>query len=340
MASLRINIVALLAFALVLVAAGCGGGTDQSKSVPPGAIAIVGEQEIAKADFDRLIEQAEASYKAQQQEFPKAGSPEYEQLKNAIVKSLVQQSTWKQEAAAMGIEVTDAEVEKRLDELKKQFFGGDEKRYEQEIKKQGLTDARIRDDIRTRLLTEKIHESVTGKVKLTDAAIEGYYEKNQAQFEQPESRKVRHILVKTKAKADEIYQQLRSGGDFAQLAKKFSQDPGSAAQGGELEAVKGSLVKPFEESAFSLESGELSKPVKTEFGWHVIQAIEAIKPSSVTPLAKVKDDIRQTLLQQKQNAAVRNWVNDVKRKYADEISYAPGFAPARTGTGASQTSTQ
>jgi parvulin-like peptidyl-prolyl isomerase len=330
---LRSKIVAFLALALALIAAGCGGG-EEARTVPAGAIALVGEQEIAKSEFDRVIAEAEKTYKAQKQEFPAAGSPEYEQLKNAIVKSLVEQSEWEQEAATMGIEVSDADIEKRLDELKKQYFDGDEKRYEREIKKQGLTDARIRDEIRTRVLSEKIFESVTSKVTVTDADIQKYYRENKAQFE---SREIRHILVKDKAKADDIYSQLQAGASFAALAKRFSQDPGSASKGGKLdEAVRARLVKPFADAAFTLETGALSQPVKTDFGWHLIEAVEDVM---VTPLDEVRPTIEPTLLREKQNTAMRDWVNDVKKKYANEIVYAPGFAPPRTSTQGSQTST-
>src|SRR5919106_5122194 len=152
------------AFVLACIAPACGGG-EGAKSVPEGAIAVVGDQEIEKAEFDRLIKQAETSAKAQGQEFPKTGSPEYNDLKDAIVRSLVERAEFELEAEEMDIEVTDAEVEKRLDELKQQFFQGDEDKYRKEIEKQGLTDERVREEIRARLLSEQLYEKVTSTVK-------------------------------------------------------------------------------------------------------------------------------------------------------------------------------
>ena len=84
---------------------------------------------------------------------------------------------------------------------------------------------------------------------------------------------MRHILVKTKAKADDIYDQLKGGADFAALAKKYSEDTGSKANGGKLTISKGQTVAPFDQTAFLLKTNEISQPVKTEFGYHVIQPI-------------------------------------------------------------------
>jgi foldase protein PrsA len=324
--------ISLLALALALAASGCGGEEASKPDVPPGAIAIVGELEIEKAEFDRLIGQAKKSFEAQEQDFPEAGTPEYEDVKSSIVTSLVEEAQWGQEAAEMGIKVTDQEVTKRLDELKEQFFQGDDKKYEEELERQGLTEQQVRDEIRSRVLSEKIYNSVTKSVKVTDKEIQAYYKKNEAQFEQPESREVRHILVKSRAKAQDIYRQLQNGAGFAALAKRFTEDEASKAEGGKMTAQKGRTVAPFDKFVFDAETGDLSEPIKTEFGWHVIEVLSDVKAKSVTPLEDVKESISTTLLQQRQNTAMRRWVADLKEKYADETAYAPGFAPAPSTT--------
>ena len=114
---------------------------------------------------------------------------------------------------------------------------------------------------------------MTGEVKVTDEQIAAYYEKNKAQYSQPESREVRHILVKTKKQADALYAQLQGGADFAALAKKHSEDTGSKANGGKLTISKGQTVAPFDQTAFLLAKNAISKPVKTEFGYHIIQPL-------------------------------------------------------------------
>lgn len=335
--SLRSTLALLaLLLALALTAVGCGGGEDGSnEEVPADAIAVIEGNEITRSAYDRLLGQAQATFKAREQDFPQTGTPEYEQLKQAIVRNLVEQEQFEIGAEELGIEVSDDEVEKRLDDLKQQFFKGDEKKYEEELKKQGLTDEQVRNDIRTRLLSEKIFKDVTKDVKVTDQAVKAFYDENKTQFETPASREVRHILVKQEARAQAIYQQLRGGAKFAALAKKFSQDPASKDQGGKFTAQKGATVPPFDKTVFSLDTGELSKPVKTQFGWHVIEAISDVKPKATKPLTEAEAEIRPQLLQQAQNEAMNKWVAKLKERLDGQTVYAIGFKPApQTTTGA------
>jgi parvulin-like peptidyl-prolyl isomerase len=325
------RLIALLAaLALGVAAAGCGGGGDDEQTsgdVPPDAIALVGDRAVPKSEYDRLLAQAQKTYEAREQDFPAAGTPEFAQLRNALVRSLVEQAEFEIAAEELDLTVTDDELNKRLDDLKQQFFEGDEAKYQEELKKQGLTEEQVLKDLRTRMLSEKIFEEVTKDIKVEDADIEAYYEDNKSQFEQPASREVRHILVKNKAKADEIHAQLENGGDFAKLAKKYSQDPASKDDGGKFTAQKGATVEPFDKVAFELETGELSDPVKTQFGWHIIEAVGDIEEASTQPLADVKEQISTTLLEEKKNERINKWVEDLKARFAPLTVYAVGFEP-------------
>ena len=121
----------LCALLLALVLAGCGGGDDK---VPANAVAVVDGEEIAKSDFDALIAQARKSYENQKREFPKAGSQEFQTLKNQAVQFLVQREQFEQEAEALDVEITDKQVDARLEQIQKQYFGGDKKKYEAQLK--------------------------------------------------------------------------------------------------------------------------------------------------------------------------------------------------------------
>jgi parvulin-like peptidyl-prolyl isomerase len=323
----------LPALIAALAAAGCGGGSDK---VPADAVAVVDGQTVAKSDFDALIEQARKSYKNQKRDFPKAGSQEYQTLKNQAVQFLVQRVEFEQQAEDLDIEVTEKQVDARLEQIKKQYFGGDVKKYEKQLKDQGLTDKQVRGDIRAQIVSEEIFNKVTKDAKVDEAAIAKYYEENKAQYSQPESREVRHILVKTRKQALDLAAQLKDGADFGELAKKFSQDTGSKANGGKLTVSKGQTVAPFDQTAFLLKKNDISGPVKTEFGYHLIQPLGDVKPAKVTPLKEVKESIRQQLQQTKKNEAMTKWVDDLKKEYEDDISYAVGFTPppAATTTGA------
>ena len=339
MSSSRRKLIPLLLLALVaLLAAGCGSDDESGGgTVPAGSIALVGEQAIPKEELDRLIAQTKTNYEAQEQEFPAAGTPAYENIKSNLVRSLVQQAQWEQAGAAMGIKVTEDEVNSQLASLKEQFFNGDEEKYQEELEKQGLTEEQLREQIESKLLSDKIYAAVTKKATVTDAEVKAYYDQNKAQYEQPESRQVRHILVKKEALANEIHTKLENGGDFAKLAKQYSEDTASKAEGGKFEAFKGKTVAPFDKFVFAADTGELSQPIKTEFGWHVIEVLSDVEPASAQPLDEVSETIKSTLLQEEQNKALQDWVAETKTKY--KVVYAPGYAPAPTTTQGGATAT-
>jgi foldase protein PrsA len=286
----------LISLVAVLLVAGCGGGGG----VPEDSVAVVDGDSITQQQYDALIAQAKKTFKQDKREFPKAGTAE----------------------------------RKQLDQIKKQSFGGDQKRNEEQLKKQGLTDAQVRTDIKANLISEKLYESVTKDLKVTDADVKKYYEDNKAQYGTPESRDVRHILVKTRAQADKLYDQLKAGANFATLAKKFSLDPGSKDQGGKYTVVKGQTVAPFEQTSFLLEKGDISRPVKTQYGYHIIQPLGEIKPAKTQPLDKtLTTQIRAQLLKTKKDAAMNTWVKDLEKSYEDKVDYAAGFAPPPTSSG-------
>ena len=321
---------ALLA-AVVLVLAACGGGTSTAK-LGKTDVAVVGGTQISKSEFDDLMATAKESFKSQGRAFPKQGTTEYSTLKTQAITLLVQQAEREEKAKSLGISITDKQIQTRLEQIKKQYFSGSEKKYKDQLAKQGLTDAQVKRDIKAQLVSEALFNKVTKDAKVTTAEVHQYYAAHPQSYVQPPSRDVRHILVKTKATADKLYGQLEGGADFAALAKKYSQDPGSKAQGGKLTVSKGQTVAPFDKVAFSLKTNELSKPVHTQYGWHIIQALSAVKPAKQTPLKSVQESIRQQLLQQKKTAAFQKWLDGVKKDFATSVRYAAGYVPEATGT--------
>jgi parvulin-like peptidyl-prolyl isomerase len=329
MKQLRVFSVLALSLGAVLLAAACGGGSD---SVPNDSVAVVAGEDIKRSDFDALLNQAKASYKAQERELPKAGTPEYTTLKNQIVQFLVQRVQFEQKATELGIEITEKQVDDRLADIKKQYFDNSDKKLQDQLKQTNTTLEQVKRDLRANLIQDALFAKVTADVTVTDKEVRANYEENKDQYGEPESRKVRHILVDKQERADDLYAQLQSGASFATLAKKFSKDPGSAAQGGELTVAKGATVPEFDELAFELDKNELAKPVKTQFGWHIIQALSDVKPAKVQPFAQVKEQIKQQLLQTKKNDKMTKWVEDVKKELGDQTTYQVGFAPPPTAT--------
>ena len=222
----RIALAVLVAL-VVLVATACGS-SDQS--VPSDAVAVVDGTPVTKADLERCSRARRSTYKTQKRAFPKAGTAEYQSLQTQAVAFLVQRAEYDNRAADLKLTVTDKEIDDRIAQVKKQSFGGSQTKLDKQLKAQGYTTESLRADIKAQLLSEKIYDAVTKDAKVTDAEIAKYYKQNKSQYSQAESRDVRHILVKTKAQADKIYDQIKAGGDFAALAKKYSIGPGLEGQ--------------------------------------------------------------------------------------------------------------
>ena len=229
----QLRIALLVALVLVLLAAACGG--DEDVSVPGDAIAVVDGNEIAKTEFDGLIGQAKKSYKAQKRTFPKTGTAEYNVLKNQAVQFLVQRAQFEQKAEELDVEVTDKQVEARLKQIQKQYFAGDKKRYDTQLKQQGLTDEQVRRDIRAQLVQEGIFKQVTETVKVTDKDDPGPLQQEQVAVRHArDTRRATHPRRRRRSWPTTLYTRLKAGEDFAKLAKQFSKDPGSKDQGGKL----------------------------------------------------------------------------------------------------------
>ncbi|HET6944857.1 MAG TPA: peptidylprolyl isomerase [Gaiellaceae bacterium] len=334
---LRLLPVALL-LAVVLVAAGCGGGGGQ-KDVPANAVAVVGDTPITKAQFNFLIAGAKNQADAAKAAFPKPGTADYKTLQDKALAYLVQESELEQKGKDIGVQVSDADVDKQIAQIKQQYFGGDEKKFEQQLKAQGFTLPLLKIYQRGNLLSNKLYKKVTSTVNVTDADIQKYYSDNKAQYQTPASRDVRHILVSSKKQADDLEHQLKSGGSFAALAKKYSKDTLSAVKGGKLTIEKGKTVPEFDKEAFSLKTNEISPPVHTQYGWHIIQALSAVKAAKTQPLKDVKPQIRQNLLQTKKTDAFQKWLDGVKKDFEKSVSYAAGYVPSATTSTSTATQT-
>ncbi len=186
--------------------------------------------------------------------------------------------------------------------------------------------------LKIRYLLFKTSEFTKG-VKISDAEIKDYYKAHLNEFTVQERRKASHILLKVPdgagtAKVEEIRKRLEAirakaekGADFAALARKYSQDNGTKEKGGDLGFfTRGTMVKPFEKAVFALKEGEISQPVRTRFGWHLIK-LEKIEPARTKSLKEVRDTIIERMRHQK--AGQLMW--DKANKAYDEILQMGGL---------------
>ena len=326
MKKLIVGAVLLMLIVPALLLSACG-----QQKVPTGAIASVGDGVVTQEQFDQIWKQAEAQYKSQQgaPPFPSPGTTQYKQLRASIVNYLVQNEVIKTKAAEMGVTVTDKQFQARMKQIIQQVGG--QKKLDKLLKQQAVTQAQLEAQLKAQMLQDAVQQKVYACIKVTPAQIEKYFNDpaNKSQFNVAESVDARHILVKTKAEADKVRALLEadnSDANWKKVAKQYSTDPGSKNNGGSLgNFPKGRMVKPFEDAAFALKVGEISQPVKTQFGYHVIEVTKKT-PASKQTLAQAKATIEQQLKYQEQATAWQKWLTQAMKDAG--VLYAAGFDPS------------
>ena len=326
---------ALLLGATIIVLVGCDAA-EPAANVDSQAKKIVTFEggAVTQGELDEFAEQSGFG------DLPK-DDPQYQAAVQQIIPQLVGIEIAKAYAQEQNITVSDEEVDREIAKIKEQI--GDQARssgqdlsnqeaYEKALEQNNVTEDQLREDIRENLPVQKVQERVAGDAEPSDEEIQTFYEKNkEAQFTTPAQRCVRHILFNKdqKQKAEEVEQQLEDGGDFAKLAKENSQDPGSAAQGGDLGCLgKGETVPEFEQAVFGAEQGEIVGPIQTEFGYHVLQVTD-IKPAQTRSLQEVESQIRSQLAAEKQSEEFNEWVEEQKKKR--DVKYLKGYEPPDQG---------
>ena len=313
----------LLASAFVFGA--CGGD-----SVPTGAIASIGDATVTQEQFDQIWKQAEAQYASQEgaPPFPKEGTAQYDQLKASIVNYLVQNEIIKQQAADMKVAVTQTQLDERVKQITTQVGG--QKKLDALLKKQGVTPEELRTQLESQMLQEAVRAKVGENAKVTEEQIKAYFDDpaNKAQFVVPDTVEARHVLLDTKAKALTVQKLLaadNSDANWAKVAKQYSTDAGTKTKGGALGSFpKGRMVPEVDKVAFSIKPGTVSVPVKTQYGWHVIEVTKKT-PGSTKTFEESKSMIEQSLKFQLQAKAWETWLADAEKKAG--IKYASGFDP-------------
>ena len=347
----RFPLVALCAILLpAAIVAGCGG-------VPGNAVAEVDGTPITRQDFDHWMKVAAKSSgtavpkppdfaecvatarKAQAK--AAKGQPkvtdaqlktqckqQYDQMRDQVINLLVSFAWVEGEAKAQNVKATDAEVKKAFDAQRKQSFPKDAD-YKKFLANSGQTEQDILKRVRLDTLSNKIRDKVVkGKDKVSDAQVAAYYNKNKSSFGQPETRDLRVVLTNTKAKANQAKAALQSGTGWPAVAKKYSIDDASKAQGGKLPAVaKGQQEKAFDTAIFAAKKSKVTGPVKTQFGWYVFE-VEKVTKASQQTLEQAKETIRQTLQSQNQQKALDDFLKGFEKKWKEKTECRDGFVTA------------
>jgi peptidyl-prolyl cis-trans isomerase C len=287
---------------------------------PEGTIAVVNGAVITQEDLDTELSMA-------QQQFASQSQPNDEQLaeiKKKLLDGLIARKVLYQESQKKGIEVDDATIDERLANMKKQFPKEDD--FKGMLDKMRLTEDALKSQVRKGMVIQKlIDQEAVSNLKISDKDAKDYYDGHMDLFKQPGKIQASHILVKVEPGVDEsvkaealkkikkIRKELKEGGDFAELAKKYSDCP-SGAKGGDLGYFgRGQMVKPFEETAFSLKTGEISDITETNFGYHLIKAGDR-KPEVIANYKDVKEKLVQYLKHMKTGEEVKKYIESLEEK--------------------------
>lgn len=316
-------------FLLALAWAGCGG-------LPKSAVAEVDGKVITREDLDKAVEELKAQYG---DSLPATDSPEYAELQKQVAERLVNEEILWFEADNRNITVSDEEINQQVDTYKEQSGGEDA--FNQKLTENNLTLDRLKDQIRKSQLFQKLYPEVTADAApVTDEQALKYYNENPTQFTQAETRTVSHILVADEATANAVKARLDAGEDFATVAKEVSTNPGSKDKGGELGDVptEGSgFVPEFEAGMKTLAVGQISAPVKSSFGYHIIR-VTKITPAGTQTFDQVKEELKQGLATENQRTAFEAWFEGVKGNY--KVEYAEEFKPTPTSPTAATATTK
>ncbi len=273
----------------------------------PAVAATVNGEPIYTAEVDRYVREIGARFGV---DFSKGDAArQRQQVARSVLDQLIERTLILQEARRTGRLASDAAVEDRLREIARAFPSPEE--FDRALQQQGVSRAELRDRVRFELTVRRILDDLRVPAP-TDQEARAYFQAHREAFDEPERVRVRHVLLRTEAEARVALARLRAGESFAQVAKELSQDPGTRDRGGEVGLVApGQTVPEFEQVAFRLKPGELSEPVRTSFGYHIVQVTEKL-PARKATWEGVRQQVLELLRENKRREAFEAWVKELR----------------------------
>lgn len=294
--------------ALAAVAAGGLVAIRWARRAPPVAATVNGEP-IYTAEVDRYVREIGARFGV---DFSKGDAARQRaQVARSVLDQLIERALILQEARRTGRLAPEGEVEERLRQIASSFPSAEE--FERTLHQQGVSRAELRERVRFELTVRRLLDQMQVP-EVSEQEARAYFNAHRAAFDEPERVRVRHILLGTEAEARVALARLRAGESFEKLARELSLDPGSRSRGGDLGLVApGQTVPEFERVAFSLKPGELSEPVQTSFGYHVVQVTQRLPARKATWQA-ARQQVVELLRENKRREAFAAWLKDLRQR--------------------------
>lgn len=322
---------------------GSEGGGDEKPAASAkkemkatGPVALVNNEPISAADFNKELEQITASGQVPPHMVAQLQGDRREQFKAQLVEGMIMRRLIEQQLATQNYKVEEGEIDAKIEEMKEELalankmapgmYGTLEELTEQ----MGMTEEQLRDSVRQSIELERLVRAKYAYKEATPEEAKAYYEDNISEFQQPEQVRASHILIrvdegaesdqweKAKKQIEALRAQVKGGADFAELAKAHSEDS-SSKFGGDLGFfVRESMVPEFEDAAFALADGELSKPVRTHLGWHLIKRT-GHREAGPTPYDAISTQLVRSLTAQRYQRALRDFLEELRSSSSIEL---------------------
>ena len=326
---------------------------------------------ITRSDLKRSREQL---LNDMHQQAPNATAAEEKDREKDLLRDLIDQQLLLQKGEELGISA-DAEVVKRLDELRKQIHAESMEDVEKAAQAQGVSFEEFKQNMKNQIITQRvIGQEVGSHISVTQQEVQQEYDKDKNEMERPEQVRLSEILISTQtappvktekgkevlpqapspevvaaaqAKANQVYTQLQKGAKFDDLAKQYSDGP-TSANGGDLEYFKrGTMSKELEQQVFALKAGEYTKPIQTNQGFVILKVTEH-QEAGIPPLKDVETRVQESIYMQKMQPALREYLTklrenayiDIKPGYVDTGASPNETKPTYTTTATTDTSKQ
>jgi peptidyl-prolyl cis-trans isomerase SurA len=297
----------------------------QQPEIMDRVVAVVNQDVITMTE---LIEAVQISLQEGRKEI-KPGDEE--KLLEQMLQQMIERRLQVQEAAKEKLSVSDDEIKEQIEDMMKRSNTPTREQFEDGLKRQGLTIEAVRKGVREQLLVQKIRRrKVSSRFSVTDQEVDAYFKENREKLETGLAYHARHIVIPpspagqeegwetARVKAEEVWEKLRAGEEFVQMAQQYSQDS-TAKEGGDLGQLKrGELDQEFESHIFRLSPGQISGPVKTRLGYQIFK-LESKEDLSGEALSQARSQVRDILYRDKFQARFEAWLDEIRKKALVEI---------------------
>ena len=345
--ALRILLLAALTAAFSAACGGGGSSSGSSASLESGDVAVVDGVHITKSQLDHAITLRLKAMAVQKQTAPKVGTTDYtNSVVQPTLQHLVQGAEVRNIADALNVSASSTDVENAIKAAVTQYYGGDQSKFQADVKRYALTDADVHYEFETSVLEKKITDKLTNQVRVTDKAVQDYYDKNKASYTTTsDSRVVDYALFPDKASAQAALTKLAGGASFKDVSAGTID---TSATHEPFTAQKGQIDKAFEQSAFTLPTNQLSPLVKVDKAYAnsgqlagqcqpdcyfiIRPTADVVKGGTQQSFDQVKAQIRTQLLSTQKQSHVTSVLRRLEAAQKKATKYATGYAPPATSS--------